>query len=453
MSIAPAPLVAIIGRPNVGKSTLFNRLAGKRLALVDPTPGLTRDRKIASTELFGRQLMIVDTAGLEEADPDTVTAKMREQSETAIRDADLVLFVIDSREGITHADKIFAKLVRQSGKPVILVANKCEGRAGADGFYEAYELGFGEPTPISAEHGEGIGDLSAEILSALGKEEKVLGAEPIPEPERRMRVAIVGRPNAGKSTLVNTILGEERMIVSPEAGTTRDAIAVDVDWKGTALRLFDTAGLRRKARITERVEQLAVSDTLRAIRFAEVVVLLVDAEHPFEKQDLQIGELITEEGRGLVIGVNKWDAVTDKQEKLKELREDAERFLPQAKGVPIIPMSARSGAGVDKLLAAVEKVYNSWNTRVPTAKLNQWLQWAVEQHSPPAASGRTIRLRFMTQASARPPTFVAFCSKPDDLPKSYVRYLVNSLRDAFDLPAVPIRFHLRKGENPYSRAD
>ena len=289
MSIAPAPLVAIIGRPNVGKSTLFNRLAGKRLALVDPTPGLTRDRKIASTELFGRQLMIVDTAGLEEADPDTVTAKMREQSETAIRDADLVLFVIDSREGITHADKIFAKLVRQSGKPVILVANKCEGRAGADGFYEAYELGFGEPTPISAEHGEGIGDLSAEILSALGKEEKVLGAEPIPEPERRMRVAIVGRPNAGKSTLVNTILGEERMIVSPEAGTTRDAIAVDVDWKGTALRLFDTAGLRRKARITERVEQLAVSDTLRAIRFAEVVVLLVDAEHPFEKQDLQIG--------------------------------------------------------------------------------------------------------------------------------------------------------------------
>jgi GTP-binding protein len=452
------PIVAIVGRPNVGKSTLFNRLVGRRAALVSDMPGLTRDRREGEATLAGHALTLVDTAGLEEADARTIAGRMRRQTEAAIAAADLVLFVIDAREVVTPADSEFARLIRASGRPVILVANKCEGRGGEGGFYEAFQLGLGEPVAVSAEHGEGIGDLADDILAALGLGEASTGHgdEEVKEEaagagaHRAIRVAIVGRPNAGKSTLVNAILGEERMITGPEPGLTRDAVATDVAWGGRTFRLYDTAGLRRKARITETAEKLAVSDALRAIRFAEVVVLLVDAERPFEHQDLTIGDLVAEEGRALVIAVNKWDLVADKQKRLKELRTIVAQSLAQVPGVALVPISALAEAGLDKLLRAVLAAYEVWNRRVPTPGLNRWLQEAVARHAPPAPGGRPIRLRFITQPSARPPTFVAFCSRPQDLPHSYVRYLANSLRQAFDLPGVPIRLNLRKGDNPYA---
>ncbi len=435
--------IAIVGRPNVGKSTLFNRLAGKRLALVDDQPGLTRDRREADTELGITAVRLIDTAGLEHGDAG-LTARMREQTVAAIRQADLVVFLIDARAGVIAADEIFADLVRASGKPVILTANKCEGRAAEPGLYEAFSLGLGEPVPISAEHDLGIGDLSEMIKQAARAQSK--GAHPL-------RIAAVGRPNVGKSTLVNTILGEERLITGPEAGITRDAIAVDLERQGRALRLFDTAGLRRKMRVEGTAEELSVGDTLRAIRFAEVVMLLLDAERPFEKQDLQIADLIVEEGRALVIAVNKWDLVRAPQARLAELRETCERLLPQIKGVAFVPVSALTGKGVDALMGAVLAADELWNKRLPTHALNQWLRKAVETHSPPAVSGRRIKLRYITESNARPPTFVLFCSRPKALPDSYVRYLVNSLRETFDLPGVPIRLHLRKGENPYAKGE
>jgi GTP-binding protein len=446
--------IAIVGRPNVGKSTLFNRLAGKRLALVDDQPGLTRDRREADAEFGTSAVRLIDTAGLEHGDGG-LTARMREQTVAAIKQADLVVFLIDARAGIVAADEIFAELVRASGKPVILAANKCEGRAAEPGLYEAFSLGLGEPLPISAEHDLGIGDLSDAIQAASAQGE---GAEIAKGPAAQeevvahpLRIAVVGRPNVGKSTLVNTILGEERMITGPEAGITRDAIAVDIERQGRALRLFDTAGLRRKMRVEGTAEELSVGDTLRAIRFAEVVVLLLDAERPFEKQDLQIADLIVEEGRALVIAVNKWDLVRAPQARLAELRETCERLLPQIKGVTFVPVSALTGKGVDNLMRAVLAADELWNKRLPTHALNQWLREAVEAHSPPAVSGRRIKLRYITQSNARPPTFVLFCSRPKALPDSYVRYLVNSLRETFDLPGVPIRLHLRKGENPYAK--
>jgi len=459
------PSVVIVGRPNVGKSTLFNRLTGRRSALVSDMPGLTRDRREAEAEIGGHPVTLVDTAGLDDAPAGSIAARMRAQTEGAIRQGDAVLFVFDARDGITPADAAFARLARASGKPVVLVANKCEGRAGADGFYEAFQLGFGEPVAISAEHGEGIGDLESDLLAALGLEPKVRprrrdgdddaaaeDAAPDAGPgEKPIRVAIVGRPNAGKSTLVNAILGQERMITGPEPGLTRDAVASDLDWGGRVIRLFDTAGLRRKARITETAEKLSAGDAVRAIRFAEVVVLLIDAERPLEHQDLTIADLVTEEGRALVLAVNKWDLVEDKQKTLRELRRDVGERLSQVPGVALVPISALSGRGIDKLMAAVIAARETWNKRVSTANLNRWLQEALERHTPPAAKGRRIRIRYMTQASTRPPTFVAFCSQPTGLPKAYVRYLVNSLREAFDLPGVPIRFTLRKGENPYAR--
>lgn len=463
--------VAIIGRPNVGKSTLFNRLTGRRTALVSDMPGLTRDRREEAAHIGGHEVLLVDTAGLEESHSGTIQARMRAQSEAAIAAADTIIFVIDSRAGITPADKAFAGIVRASGKPVVLVANKCEGRAGSDGFYEAFELGFGDPLPISAEHGEGIGDLEAEVLRTLGLKWKrpararikgrddepgqtETGPEGVseePGPTRPIRVAIVGRPNAGKSTLVNAILGEERMITGPEPGLTRDSIATDLEWKGQRFRLFDTAGLRRKARITEVAEKLSASDSVRAIRFAEVIVLLIDAEHPFEQQDLTIGNMAIEEGRAIVIAVNKWDLVEDKQQRLKDLRETVEETFADAQGVALVTVSALSGRNVDKLMAAIVKAHEIWNRRVSTAALNRWLQEAMSRHAPPASKGRRIKVRFATQPSARPPTFVAFCSQPGGLPKSYTRYLINSLRQAFDLPGTPIRFNLRKGENPYDK--
>jgi len=449
--------IAIVGRPNVGKSTLFNRLAGKRLALVDDQPGLTRDRREADTELGTTAVRLIDTAGLEHGDSG-LTARMREQTVAAIKQADLVVFLIDARAGVVAADEIFAELVRASGKPVILAANKCEGRAAEPGLYEAFSLGLGEPLPISAEHALGIGELSDAIQQAASGQDGAVQIEEEPGEEEEgaahpLRIAVVGRPNVGKSTLVNTILGEERLITGPEAGITRDAIAVDLERQGRALRLFDTAGLRRKMRMEGTAEGLSVGDTLRAIRFAEVVVLLLDAERPFEKQDLQIADLIFEEGRALVIAVNKWDLVRAPQARLAELRETCERLLPQIKGVAFVPVSALTGKGIDKLLGAVLAADALWNKRLPTHALNQWLREAVETHSPPAVSGRRIKLRYITESNARPPTFVLFCSRPKALPDSYVRYLVNSLRETFDLPGVPIRLHLRKGENPYAKGE
>jgi len=451
--------VAIVGRPNVGKSTLFNRLAGKRLALVDDQPGLTRDRREAETTLGTYDnVTLIDTAGLETGDAG-LTTRMRQQTKAAIEQADVVVFLIDARAGLVSADEMFADLVRGSGKPVILAANKCEGRAAEPGIYEAYALGFGEPLPISAEHGTGIGELSEAIQLAYQKtsgeaeprrDDDEAGTEVEAEGPHPLRIAIVGRPNVGKSTLVNAILGEDRMITGPEAGITRDSIASEFTFDGRPLLLFDTAGLRRKMRVEGRAEELSVGDALKAIRFAEVVVLLLDAEQPFEKQDLQIADLIAQEGRALVIAINKWDLVRDREERLKVLQEKCQRLLPQVKGVSLVTVSALGGKGLGKLMQAVLDVDRLWNMRLPTHALNQWLQDALEAHAPPAVSGRRVKLRYITQANARPPTFIVFCSRPKALPESYSRYLVNSLRDNFAMPGVPIRLHLRKGDNPYA---
>lgn len=453
----PAPVVAIVGRPNVGKSTLFNRLTGRRAALVSDMPGLTRDRREGKTQIGNDEITLVDTAGLEEGDDASIAGRMRKQTEAAITAADLVLFVIDTRTGVVPADAEFARVARQSGRPVILVANKCEGRAGLAGLYEAFELGLGEPVAVSAEHGEGLGELLADIASALGladdgETSPEEGGENV-QPDataHEIRVAIVGRPNAGKSTLVNALVGEERMITGPEPGLTRDSIATPLNWRGRKLSLVDTAGLRRKARIEELAEKLAASDAVRTIRFAEVVVLLLDAERPLEKQDLTIGDMVTEEGRAIVIAVNKWDLVTDKQRRLKEIRDEAAERLAQIPGVKVIAISALGEKGLDKLLEAVVDAYEIWNKRVSTSSLNRWLEEALSRHAPPASHGRRIKIRFMTQPTTRPPTFVAFCSQPQDLPKSYLRYLTNSLREAFGLPGVPIRLNLRKGDNPFA---
>jgi GTP-binding protein len=445
-------IVAIVGRPNVGKSTLFNRLAGRRLALVDDQPGLTRDRREAEATFGTCCVTLVDTAGLEAGDSG-LTARMRGQTEAAIAQADLVLFLIDARDGVVAADEMFADLVRGSGKKVVLAANKCEGRAAEPGLYEAYALGLGEPLPISAEHDIGIGDL-AEAIERACRERQEPAEIPQDEIESErphpLRIAVVGRPNVGKSTLVNALLGEERMITGPEAGITRDAIASAHQWDGRPLLLFDTAGLRRKMRVEGRAEELSVGDALKAIRFAEVAVLTLDAEHPFEKQDLQIADLIAEEGRALVIAVNKWDLVRDRDKRLAKLREKCQRLLPQVKGVALLPVSGLTGKGLDKLMQAILKADDLWNRRLPTHALNRWLQAATEAHAPPAVSGRRIKLRYITQANARPPTFVLFCSRPKALPDSYSRYLVNSLRESFDMPGVPIRLNLRKGDNPFA---
>jgi GTP-binding protein len=446
---AGLPRIAIVGRPNVGKSTLFNRLVGRRLALVDDTPGVTRDRREGEAHLGGLRFVAIDTAGVQQADAQSLAGRMLKQTEAAIRDADLALFLVDARAGITPEDERLAGLLRKAGKPVVLVANKAEGRSAEAGFYEAFELGFGEPVPISAEHDQGMADLLAAIREHVGQAAPVtVEGEAEAKP---LMVAVIGRPNVGKSTLVNRIIGEERMLTGPEAGITRDTIAVDWNWRGRTFRLSDTAGLRRKARVQEKLEKLSVADTIRALRFAEVVVLVVDATQPFEKQDLQLADLIEREGRAIVIAVDKWDLITSgRTARLKEIRDAADRLLPQIRGVALVPVSGLTGDGVDRLMKAVEKADAAWNKRMPTAALNRWLGETVDRHPPPAVGGRRLRLRYITQVKARPPAFVLFCSRPSDLPDAYRRYLVNGIREAFDLPGTPIRLTLRRGDNPYA---
>lgn len=460
MSDEPLFKLAIVGRPNVGKSTLFNRLVGKKLALVDDRPGVTRDRREGLGRLAELTFTLVDTAGLEEADADSLAGRMRRQTQQAIADADIILFMIDARAGLTPADEAFARLVRTSGKPVILLANKAEGRAGLDGAYEAFKLGLGDPVPVSAEHGEGLGDLydalaamrPAPAVEPQSEEESALSEEDgEAQADRALRVAIVGRPNAGKSTLINKLIGEERLLTGPEAGITRDSISIDWEWRGQKIRLHDTAGLRRKSRVEEKLEKLAVADALRAIRFAEVVIVLLDATIPFEKQDLSIVDLIEKEGRAVVIGLNKWDLVADQPSLLQTLREEAARLLPQIKGVSIIPLSGFTGQGLDRLIEACLKAAEVWNRRVPTARLNRWLSSALASHPPPAVSGRRIKIRYVTQAKSRPPHFALFGNQLDALPAAYTRYLVNSMRESFELPGVPIRLSLRNSDNPYDK--
>ena len=441
--------VAIIGRPNVGKSTLFNRLAGKRLALVDDRPGVTRDRREGAAQLGGLRFKIIDTAGLEEADADSLEGRMRDQTEAAILQADVCLFMVDARAGVTPVDEHFATLLRKHGKPVILLANKAEGRAGESGMLEAYALGLGEPIALSAAHGEGLDELHDALAPLLGDKQDEMDDD-LAGPDKPLRLAIVGRPNAGKSTLINRLIGQDRMLTGPEAGITRDAIGLDWVWKDRPIKLWDTAGMRRRARVTDKLEKLSVADGLRAVQFAEVVVLLLDATQALEKQDLTIADQVAKEGRALVIAVNKWDLVTDKATATKALAEDVARLLPQLSGVPVVTLSATTGAGVGKLMPAVMRIYDLWNKRISTAKLNQWLEFQTARHPPPAPSGRRIKLRYMTQARARPPTFALFCSNAKELPDSYKRYLINGLREDFDLPGVPLRINLRKGKNPYA---
>ncbi|HEX5779010.1 MAG TPA: ribosome biogenesis GTPase Der [Xanthobacteraceae bacterium] len=439
------PVVAIVGRPNVGKSTLFNRLVGKRLALVDDRPGVTRDRRMGDARLGDLEFRVIDTAGFDEGAAQSLGARMQAQTEAAIREADAILFLMDARAGITPDDRAFAQIVRRSEKPVVVVANKAEGKAMA-GAYEAFELGLGEPVAISAEHNEGLADLY-ESLAALLPEPDDGAAE---NGDRAIKVAVVGRPNAGKSTLINRLLGEDRLLTGPEPGITRDSISVEFRRGSQRFELHDTAGLRRKSRIEDKLEKLSAADALNAIRFAEVVILLLDSERPFEEQDLRIADLVVREGRALVIGMNKSDLADPAKVTPKKLREQADHWLPQAKGMPIVAVSGLQGQGLDKLLDAVEATFRVWNTRVPTAALNRFLEAAISQNPPPAISGGRIKLRYMTQPKARPPSFVLFGTRTSVLPDAYTRYLVNGMREAFDLPGVPIRLAFREADNPFA---
>ena len=437
--------VVIVGRPNVGKSTLFNRLVGRRIALVDPTPGVTRDWRDGMGNIGPLTFRVIDTAGLEEADPGTLGARMREQTSQALAQADVMLFVVDARTGLTPEDTHFARELRRSGLPVILVANKAEGRAGEGGFFDAYSLGLGDPVPISAEHGEGLGDLynALAVFAPEEDEERQSG-------EGAMKLAIVGRPNVGKSTLVNRLLGSERMITGPEAGLTRDSIAAAYRYEGRDIELVDTAGMRRKSRVAEGIERMSVSDTLLTIRYAHVVAVVVDATEAYDKQDLTIVDLIEREGRSPLVVVNKWDLVKDQKgvrQKFEDLLYD---LLPQVKGAPLVTLSALSGRGVERLMPAVVEAYERWNARIPTSLLNRWLEDVLATHPPPVSGGGRIKLRYVSQAKSRPPTFTLHGTRVDDLPESYKRYLVNRMRIDFDLPGVPIRLRFKSPKNPYA---
>ena len=447
------PSLAILGRPNVGKSTLFNRLAGKQLAIVDDRPGVTRDRKDARGTIGDLTFRLIDTAGYEDQ-KDGVEARMRAQTEAALAEAELIIFLIDGREGVTALDERFAAIVRKAGKPVILAVNKCEGSRGEDGALEAWSLGLGEPVPVSAAHGEGISDLYAR-LAELVESDTDIDIDPDAEDEEEvdapLRLAVVGRPNVGKSTLVNALIGQERVITGPEAGLTRDAIAIEWEWEGRPIRLHDTAGLRKRGKVDDRLERMSNADAIRAIDFAEVVLLLVDAERPFEKQDLIIADRVAEEGRGLVVLISKWDLVENKQARLAELREEFERLLPQVKGAPLIPVSGLTERGLDRIMPAVAALHADWSVKVKTRDLNDWLAEMIQRHPPPAVDGRRIKPRYIAQTKARPPTFVMMTSRAAHLPESYKRYLVNGLREAFDLPGVPIRLIVKAQKNPYAK--
>jgi GTP-binding protein len=463
--------LAIVGRPNVGKSTLFNRLVGKRLALVDDQPGVTRDLREGNARLGDLRFVVIDSAGLELVEDDSLQGRMRRLTERAVEEADICLFMIDARIGVTATDEIFADILRKKNAHVIVVANKSEGKAGDSGALEAWSLGLGEPLRISAEHGEGMDDLYRVLVpladafdarAALDAPEvdvdvDVTDAESDehvyqpPTKAKPLQLAVIGRPNAGKSTLINKILGEERLLTGPEAGITRDAISVQTEFMGTPMRIFDTAGMRKKARISDKLEKMSVSDGLRAVRFAEVVVVLLDVEVPFEQQDLRIADYAETEGRAVVIAANKWDLEDDKSHKLNALREAFERLLPQLRGAPLVTVSAKTGKGLDRLHAAVLKAHQVWNKRISTGRLNQWLGAMTEAHPPPAPGGRRIKLRYMTQVKTRPPGFIVMASHADKLPESYARYLINGLRESFDMPGTPIRLTFRDqgGANPF----
>ncbi|CAO3423614.1 ribosome biogenesis GTPase Der [Azospirillum endophyticum] len=458
--------VVLVGRPNVGKSTLFNRLAGKKLALVDDTPGVTRDWRSAPAHVGGLSFTVVDTAGLEDVTDDSLEARMRRQTEQALARADVALFIIDARAGITPLDRHFANLLRRGKTPVLLVANKTEGKASQPGLFESYELGLGDPIPLSAEHGEGMADLVEALLPYAPPEDDgeaedkddgfdpsiPIGDQPEPEEDRSkpIQIAIVGRPNVGKSTLLNSLLGEERVLTGPEAGMTRDAIAVDWEWRDRRFKLVDTAGMRRRARVDEKVEKLAVADSLRVIRMANVVVLVVDAAAILDKQDLTIARLVISEGRALVIAVNKWDTVDDRAMALRQVEDKLQAALGYIKGVTVVTISALKGHKLDTLLDGVLETYTVWNRRIPTAQLNRWIEGVLEHHPPPLVEGRRVKIRYVTQVKTRPPTFALFVNKPLDLPESYQRYLTTHLRESFDMPGVPVRLLLRKGKNPYA---
>jgi GTP-binding protein len=459
--------VAIVGRPNVGKSTLFNRLAGKKIAIVDDLPGVTRDRKEAVGRLGDLDLKLTDTAGFEDVTGASLEARMRQQTEVAVAEADAVIFLYDARAGVTPMDERFAQVLRKSGKPIVLAANKCEGKQGDEGLLEAWRLGMGEPAPISAEHGEGMADLY-EALAAVQEKLESSGAafalepeaepdepfdpdaEPPPEPDKPVRIAFVGRPNAGKSTLANGILGDERFVTGPEAGITRDSVTVAWKWRDREIRLVDTAGLRKRAKVQEKLEKLSTMETTHSIRFADVVVLVMDPVEAFEKQDVQIANLVLREGRGLVFAITKWDTVDAPGEARKEMEHQAKAHLPQAEGAPVVMVSGVTRRNLDKLMDACLKVHKDWSARVKTRDLNDWLHYVIQKNPPPAPGGKRIKPRYMAQMKTRPPTFVLMASRAEEMPETYKRYLINELREAFDLPGVPIRLVLRQGKNPFT---
>jgi GTP-binding protein len=452
----PLPIVAIIGRPNVGKSTLFNRLVGKRLALVDDQPGVTRDRREGDANLLGLEFRIIDTAGYEDEDAATLPGRMRQQTEAAVQEADVALFLVDARAGVTPLDEEIARWLRSTDRPIILVANKAEGRAGETGVIEAMALGFGDPVQLSAEHGEGMGDLFEALLPHVEREEEEVEEEDPDNPNAPLKLAIVGRPNAGKSTLVNRFLGEDRMITGPEAGITRDSIAIDWEWEDfdgnmRPVRLIDTAGLRKKARGEEKLEKLSVADTLRSIDFAEVVVLLLDATRGLEVQDLKIADRVLQEGRALIIALNKWDVAENASSLFNGVKGALDEGLAQVKGVPLLTVSAATGKGLDTLIDVAFKTREAWSRRVSTGQLNRWFERAVEANPPPAPGGKRIKPRYVTQNKTRPPSFVLFGTRVDLLPMSYQRYLINGLRREFDFGAVPVRLTLRAPKNPFDR--